>query len=80
MNTIKEFLIFKQFLKYLSQIDLTEAEKIKLEAADKDIYKKIISKMWENLARELVNDNISPDFVKWYKSAMANFLSYFRKY
>jgi uncharacterized membrane protein len=62
LRTIKEFLLFKHFLNELQQIDLDEAEKVKLEAVDKNIIKKIVNKMGESLSRDMVNERISPDY------------------
>jgi hypothetical protein len=39
-----------------------------------------VNKMGESLSRDMVNERISPDYAIWYKNAMANFLSHFRKY
>ena len=80
MNLIKEFFIYIKMLKAYQKIDLIDKYKVILEAFDKNILDIISNKANENIIKEGLQNNLSLDYIKWYKHAISHFNSYFRKY
>lgn len=61
-------------------IDLKSEDKIKLEAFDKDLLRTIIYHSIDNLAKEIVNEWYTTDYIRWYKHWLFHLLSYFKTY
>lgn len=80
MNIIKEFLIYRKLIKQYQEIELSWTDKNMLEAFDKDVLRKIINSSIKNLSLEMMDENITREYLLWYKQALAHLLSYFKKY
>lgn len=80
MNIFKEFFLYIKMIKAYQKIDLADEHKIILEAFDKTILEVISNKANENIIKEGLQNNLSLDYIKWYKHAISHFISYFRKY
>lgn len=80
IQIIREFFLFRRTLRDYQMIELEDAEKKKLEAFDKSILKALQSRAYQNLVKEMLNENISKDYTLWYKHRIEHFISYFRKY
>ena len=59
---------------------LEEAEKVKLDAFDRDILEKVYNKTLERLTSEMLKWNLSDEYVKWAKFALYNFKGHFKEY
>jgi hypothetical protein len=62
IKIIKEFLLFRRIYKYHQTRELNEADKVKLESFDKTVLKVLLGKSYNNLVREILNENISRDY------------------
>lgn len=76
----KSFLLYRKLLKAYSLIDLSDNDKIKLQAVDKEVLDKVNKKAYEWLAREMLENKLSPDYILWWKQWIAIYNSFFRKY
>jgi hypothetical protein len=63
IKLIKDFLIFKGFINSFQTIDLTDEDKVKLEAFDKDLLRKVINLSLDNLIKELLKDDLKRDYI-----------------
>ena len=77
---VKEFFSFIRLINSYQKIELEDSDKIKLEAFDKDLLKKLTHKVNENIIREGLRNNLSLDYIMGYKHAMAHYNSFFKKY
>lgn len=77
---IKEFFLFIRLFREYQMIELTDAEKVKLEAFDKDILRSIRVKAYDNLVKEVLKNDISREYFLGYKHWTEHLISYFRKY
>ena len=77
---IKEFLAFKRSLKDYQKIELKESEKRKLESFDRDILISLKNKAYENLSRDLLNEELGKEYVQGYKHWINHIITYFRKH
>lgn len=80
MNIIREFLSFRRERNKLLQIDLTDSQKTKLEAVDKDLIRDIIEIAKKKLVEQSWKEEISRDYANWYTDWLYHLLSYFKKY
>jgi len=65
MNIIKEFLQYRKSFKRYQMIDeLEQADKVKLDAFDKDVLNKIYNKSLERLTSEMLQSELSSEYVK----------------
>ena len=81
MNIIKDFLNYRRAVKHYQMIDeLEQADKVKLDAFDKDVLTKIYNKALERLSADMLEGHISADYVKWAKTSLFFFKEQFRKY
>ena len=83
INLYKEiisFLLYRKLLKAYQVVELNDIDKIKLEALDKDILDKVYKKAYEHLCREMLENNLSTEYVLWYKHAIAVNNSFYRKF
>ena len=65
MNIIKDFLNYRRAVKHYQMIDeLEQADKVKLDAFDKDVLTKIYNKALERLSADMLEGHISADYVK----------------
>jgi hypothetical protein len=63
MNIIREFLSFRREKRKLLQIALTDSQKTKLEAVDKDLIRDIIEIAKKQLVEESWKEEISKEYV-----------------
>jgi hypothetical protein len=66
INLYKEiisFLLYRKLLKAYQVVELNDIDKIKLEALDKDILDKVYKKAYEHLCREMLDTNLSTEYV-----------------
>lgn len=77
---VKEYFSFIRMIKTYQKIELEDSDKIKLEAFDRDLLKKLTDKVNENIIREGLKNNLSLDYIMGYKHAIAHYNSFFKKY
>lgn len=46
--------------------------------AEKEILRKIVNKMTQKVITEMLNKEVTPDYVDWFKKALTVFLSVFK--
>ena len=80
IKLIREFIEYRKALRAFEIIELTENEKTKLSLIEKDTIKRICSLCLNELTREMLNDDVSAEYVRWYRQATISFNSYFRNY
>jgi hypothetical protein len=80
IDIIRDFLQYRRTIKNYQKIDLTKSQKIKLEAFDKDTLSYILDKTYENLARELLKEDITKEYARGYKHWANHISTYFRKH
>lgn len=77
MNIIKQFMLFLKTEKTFKEIELTDEIKRKISSVDKEdidvLYKIFLSK----LSREMIRENLSPEYVRWAKFSLYFFKSLF---
>lgn len=80
IKIIKEFLMFRKLMNSFQMIELNDVEKNKLEAFDKDLLRKIIYHSVDNLAKEIIDEWLTTDYIRWYKHWLFHLLNYFKIY
>lgn len=80
LQTIKEFLLFRDNLAFYQKIDITDEDKTKLNAFDKDILDKLYNQTLEKIANSMIKEDLSSDFYRWAKFSIYFFKAFFRDY
>ena len=80
IKTIKEYLLFRKFLKY-NNVDIFNInEKWELYNFNKEILEKIKNSSLNNLSKLIISEDISSEYARWYKQCLGHLLTYFKKY
>ena len=80
IKLIKEFIAFKKLTRAVWKIQLTDIEKTDIQNFNREIIKKIWDNVLNNLYVDIVNDELSKDYVMGAKHWIAMYGSIFRKY
>lgn len=75
---IKEFLEYKRSVKNHT-IDITPEMQRKLDAFDYKTIQALFNITLDRLGKEMVEGDISPDYVRWAKFALTHFKKHFNK-
>jgi hypothetical protein len=64
MNIIKEFLLYRKLVNTYSLIDLSDRDKVTLEAMNKELIKTIAANSTNTLLKEMLKENLSEEYVR----------------
>jgi len=79
IKLIKEFIEFKRMKDINLMIDINEDDKQKIYALDTDILDKLYNETLEKLARDMLRENFSIEFIRWAKFSLYYFIKLFNK-
>lgn len=73
---IEDFREFRLTRRMCSYAELSEHHKAMVYSYNKDYEKQLDSLVLRNLYVELLNDNVSAEYVKWFRSALTTRINY----
>lgn len=77
---IKDYILFRKFLKYNNEEIFNLDEKWELYNFNREILEKIKNSSLNNLSRLIINEDIKGEYARWYKHCLWHMLNYFKKY
>lgn len=80
MEIVRDFIAFRKLIKAIKKIELEENEKVSVQNFDRWIIDKIGQQVLANLWNEMINWEITPEYIRGFKHWVWIYLSYFRKY
>lgn len=78
LKLIKEFIEFKKSI-HSHTIEIKPEMQEKLDAFDYEIVKSLYGKTLDRLSKEMIDGELSADYVRWAKFALIQFWKHFKK-
>ena len=80
LKIIKEFIAFRKITKAIEQMEFSNWEKVEIEKMNRELIKRIWTNVINSLSNEMINWNLSVEYIRGFKHWASMYTSVFRKY